>query len=116
MLGRLPRTKLLDLRQQSDCLVVDLQAQGWPQQHQHQHQQQQQNFPVKAAAGAAVHVIGPSPTVDSARLLLSVVLEYMDREREMREGDAAVREKLQVRYINDDAVSGPRNPMGTQLP
>ena len=42
-------------------------------------------------------MIGPSATVDSARLLLSVVLEYMDREREMLEDDAAVRERLQVR-------------------
>lgn len=44
----------------------------------------------------SVRVIGPRPTVDSARLLLGVVLEYMDRERELREGDSVVREKLLV--------------------
>eukprot|EP00903_Cladosiphon_okamuranus_P005653 g5618.t1 len=96
VLGRLPRTKLVDLRQQSGCTVVDLHAQGWPQQHHHQQQQQeQQDAPVKAAAGPAIRVIGPSAAVDSARLLLPVVLEYMNREREMREGDTAVRERLQ---------------------
>lgn len=45
----------------------------------------------------SVRVIGPRPTVDSARLLLGVVLEYMDRERELREGDNVVRGKLLVR-------------------
>lgn len=45
----------------------------------------------------SVRVVGPSPTVNSARLLLGVVLEYMDRERELREGDNVVREKLLVR-------------------
>lgn len=97
-------------------MVVDLQPQEQPQgqsqqQYQQQEQQQQQQpqqqqsrrqqqyvVPPKPAAGVAVRVIGPSAAVDSARLLLSVVLEYMDREREMREGDAAVRERLQVRY------------------
>ncbi|CAN0138632.1 unnamed protein product [Ectocarpus sp. 4 AP-2014] len=100
VLGRLPRTKLLGIRQQSQCMVVDLQSGSAC--HGRQQQQQQNAPPTKnnySSSGAvtrvmSVRVIGPRSTVDSARLLLGVVLEYMDRERELREGDNVVREKL----------------------
>ena len=40
---------------------------------------------------------GRCATVDSAGVLLGVVLDYMRREREMQEGGIAVRERLLVR-------------------
>lgn len=50
-----------------------------------------------AGGGAAVRVVGPRAAVESAKVLLNVVLEYMDRERDAQEGGAVVRQRLQVR-------------------
>lgn len=48
-------------------------------------------------AAAVVRLLGPRPAVESARVLLGVILQYMDRVRNIKEGDVAVRAKLQVR-------------------
>lgn len=49
--------------------------------------------------GAAVRVVGPRTAVESAKVLLKVILEYMDKEREMQESGAVVRQRLQVGVI-----------------
>lgn len=84
-------------------MVVDLQSAIPTTQAQQQQQQtlagkSTDSVLVGAEGGPAVRVVGPRATVESARMLLGVVLEYMDQEREMREGDAAVRERLLVSF------------------
>ena len=53
--------------------------------------------PVVPTAAATICVVGTRAAVDSAGVLLGVVLDYMRREREMQEGGIAVRERLLVR-------------------
>lgn len=52
--------------------------------------------PAVPAAAATVCVVGTRAAVDSAGVLLGVILDYMRRERETREGGVAARERLLV--------------------
>lgn len=51
----------------------------------------------RAAATATVCVVGTRDSVESARMLLSVILHYMEREREMQKSDGVVQKRLMVR-------------------
>ena len=55
---------------------------------------ERESVPVPAAE---VCFIGTRAAVDSASALLGVVLDYMDREKELQKGDVAVRKRLMVR-------------------
>lgn len=75
-------------------MVVDLHHFPAPSERQQQSSATTDNT---GPATPAVRLIGPRATIDSARMLLGVILEYVDKEREMRESDTVVRERLLVR-------------------
>ena len=69
---------------------------GFPPQEEEEEGDQ---VPPVPTAAATVCVVGTRAAVDSAGVLLGVILDYMRRERKIQEGGVAVRERLLVRPL-----------------
>lgn len=119
VLRRPPRAKLRDLKKQSECLIIDL---WFPPFHFGATEDTESGLNVSEISsacpgspkavvglddregGALVRVVGPRAAVESARVLLSVVLRYLDEGRMMRDDDLLIREKLSVRKLRSEML------------